>query len=131
MEIKAIIFDMDGVLIDSESVCDRTWETAAKEKGISNSQDAINRCRGTNSKDTVFILKEIYGEDFDSTSFLARTSELFHKIEETDGIPLMPYVIESLKYLKSKYRLALASSTRQTSVNLLFLILKLLLVAIW
>lgn len=116
-KIKAIIFDMDGVLIDSESICDKTWEIAAAEFGISNSQEAINRCRGTNSADATVILKEIYGQDFDTQAFTQRTSQLFHQIEDSEGIPLMPFAKEALDSLKNKYRLALASSTRFASVQ--------------
>jgi len=115
--IKAIIFDMDGVILDSESISDITWKKAAEEKGLKTDNEILNSCRGTNKNDTMTILKKIYGKDFDSEAFLERTSQLFHEIEEKDGIPLMPYAKEILEYLKSRYRLALASSTRGPTVE--------------
>ena len=115
--IKAIIFDMDGVILDSESISDITWEKAAAEKGLKVTDEILNACRGTNKNDTIITLKKYYGSDFDSEAFLARTSELFHEIEEKDGIPLLPYAKEILSYLKPRYRLALASSTRGPTVE--------------
>ncbi len=116
-KIKAIIFDMDGVILDSESISDITWEKAAAEKGLKVNDEILNACRGTNKNDTMTILKKYYGGDFDSEAFLERTSELFHEIEEKDGIPLLPYAKEILSYLKPRYRLALASSTRGPTVE--------------
>lgn len=116
-KIKAIIFDMDGVILDSETISDITWKKAAEEKGLSVNDEILNACRGTNKNDTMIILKKYYGSDFDSEAFLERTSELFHMIEEKDGIPLMPYAKEILEYLKPRYRLALASSTRGPTVE--------------
>ncbi len=116
MNIKAVIFDMDGVILDSESICDRTWKLALEEAGLKDDKDAINKCRGTNLKDTYKILYELYGHDFPAEKFMKRSSELFHQIENTNGIPLMPYAKEILEYLKPKYKLALASSTRKASV---------------
>lgn len=115
--IKAIIFDMDGVLIDSETVCDRTWEIAATEYGITGSNKIINLCRGTNKTDSIEIIKREIGEYFDAQNYLARTSELFHEIEEKEGIPPMFYAKEALELLSKKYTLALASSTRMASVE--------------
>ena len=63
------------------------------------------------------ILKKYCGTDFDSEAFLERTSQFFHEIEEKDGIPLLPYAKEILEYLKPRYRLALASSTRGPTVE--------------
>ena len=40
--IKAVIFDMDGVILDSESICDITWEITRKEFGLPDGTDAIN-----------------------------------------------------------------------------------------
>lgn len=116
-KIKAIIFDMDGVILDSESISDITWRKAAEEKGLSVNDEILNACRGSNKNDTIQTLKKYYGGDFDSEAFLERTSELFHEIEEKDGIPLLPYAKEILEYLKPRYTLALASSTRGPTVE--------------
>ena len=115
--IKAIIFDMDGVILDSESISDITWRKAAEERGLSVNDQILNACRGSNKNDTIVTLKKYYGADFDSEKFLERTSELFHEIEDKEGIPLLPYAREILEYLKPRYRLALASSTRGPTVE--------------
>ena len=116
-EIKAVIFDMDGVLQDSETISDITWEMTAKERGFELNYDVLQSCRGCNRHDIELKLKAFYGQDFDSPAFLERTSLLFHEIENTKGIPLMHYAKEILEYLKPKYKLALASSTRGESVR--------------
>lgn len=116
-DVKAVIFDMDGVLQDSETISDITWDMAAKEWGFENNFDVLQSCRGCNRADIALKLKDFYGQEFDSVSFLNRTSELFYQIEDEKGIPLMYYAREILEYLKPKYKLALASSTRGTSVR--------------
>ena len=115
--IKAVIFDMDGVILDSESVCDKTWEAALAEEGFVDDKDAINKCRGTNYADTCKILHELYGSNFPAEKFMTRASELFHKVENEQGIPLLPYAEETLEYISAKYIVALASSTREASVR--------------
>ena len=116
-DVKAVIFDMDGVLQDSETISDITWEMAAKEFGFESKPEALQACRGCNRSDIEAKLKDFYGKDFDSHSYLNRTGELFHQIEAEKGIPLMHYAKEILEYLKPKYKLALASSTRGESVR--------------
>ena len=115
-QIKAIIFDMDGVILDSESLCDKTWQKAATEFQISDLQKVLNICRGRNKNDTIQILKDFYGSDFKAQDFLNRTSELFYEFESRGELKLLPYAKECLEYLKSKYKIALASSTRKESV---------------
>ena len=117
MAIKAIIFDMDGVILDSETISDKTWKIAQDEMDLTTDKDFINMCRGSNRNDTLKILRDIFGQDFDSEAFLNRASVLFKMYEETQGIPLMPYAKQILEYLKPKYRLALASSTNGEAVQ--------------
>ena len=118
--IKGFVFDMDGVLLDTESVCDRTWELAAKDFGL-DPKDAmriISLCRGTNKKTSREIILREVGADFDVDFYMAATSSYFKKIEAEEGIVTKPHAMECLSYLKEKgYRLALASSTRQVVVE--------------
>ena len=116
-DIKAVIFDMDGVILDTETMCDITWNMTADEMNIKDMDKTLNICRGCNRGDTLVKLKDIYGQDFDSEFFLNRTVALFKEMEFSKGIPLMAYAAETLEYLKGKYHVALASSTSGVNVK--------------
>lgn len=116
-DIKGIIFDMDGVILDSESISDITWDQAAKEFNVVMTSDILNSCRGSNKHDILKKLSKIYGTAFDAEGFLKRTGELFNEIEITKGIPLLPFAKEILEYLQPKYKIALASSTKGPTVE--------------
>lgn len=111
--IKGIVFDMDGVLLDTETISFYTWKVIGKDYGIKDTDEAQKVCMGANRKDTITLLKRIYGEGFNSEEFLERCHDLFYKIEEKEGIPLMPGACDALATLKDKYILALATSTRR------------------
>lgn len=55
--MKAIIFDMDGVIFDTERVGDQAWRQAAEEMGFAQIDDAISQCRGLNRADTKAFLR--------------------------------------------------------------------------
>ena len=116
--LKALVFDMDGVLIDSESVCDVIWERLADEMGLPDIQAAIAENRGCNEELMAKNLTARYGADFDCPKFFNDFRVYFHQVEFSQGIPLLPYVAETLDYLKGRgYRLALATSTRRSTAT--------------
>ncbi|MBQ0052722.1 MAG: HAD family phosphatase [Treponema sp.] len=117
-KIKAVLFDMDGVLLDTESVCKITWQRAAQEYGIKNIEEIFIKCVGCNRHDTELILKDCFPQNVNPTEFRNRTSELFYVVEAEQGLALKPFVVECLTKLKNEgYRIALASSTRAENVH--------------
>ena len=117
--IKAIIFDMDGVILDSETICNQVWRVVGKEYGINDIEQGIKMCLGTNINDTCRILRELYGQDFPTDDFVQRVTDGFRDVEHSSGIPLMPYAKDCLEKLKNagKYKIALASSTKGSTVK--------------
>ncbi len=70
MTPKAIIFDMDGVILDSETISDKTWAITQKEMGVTTDKDYLNMCRGTNHNDTLQILHTVLGQTLTHKNFL-------------------------------------------------------------
>ena len=60
MKYKAVIFDMDGVIFDSERLVLQCWAEIAQEKGIKRMDEVFHQCIGTNMIKTKEILNEIF-----------------------------------------------------------------------
>lgn len=117
MKYDAVVFDMDGVIFDSEKMVIICWKEVAQKYGIENIEYACKQCLGTNKDASRARFKEIYGQDFPYDTYKAEMSALFHERCSGGKLPLKPGVNELLEYLKNqKKKIALASSTRREVV---------------
>lgn len=116
--IKGIVFDMDGVLFDSERISLKAWERAGEEIGFHDWERAHRECTGLSRTDAYVKLAELYGPNFPAQKIREKASEYFYVITAESGLPQKYYAKEILEYLKGKgYPLALASSTRRQIVE--------------
>lgn len=105
--MKAIIFDMDGVIFDTERVGDQAWRQAAEEMGFAQIDDAISRCRGLNRADTKAFFEREY-PDLDYLAFHKRNHEIMNQLL-ADGMPVKTGAVELLHWLRQEeWRVALA-----------------------
>ena len=116
MTKPALIFDMDGVILDSEQLVRRSWNLAAQDYGAANSDPVFLLTVGTTRKHTCDILREHYGADFPAEEFNTSLSKIYHEIEAVEGVPVKTGARELLQWAKQTgFRVGLASSTRQPS----------------
>lgn len=114
----AVIFDMDGVIFDSERLVLSCWEKVGEKYGFQGIDEVFLPCIGTNEVKTKEIVMDYYGQDFPYETFRQEASVLFHERVDLDGLPVKKGVREILDYLKEQeIPTAVASSTRLEAVS--------------
>lgn len=115
--IKAVVFDMDGIMFDTEKVCQMSWDTVGEEMGIGKAGYMVYKTLGMTAETAIKILQNEFGENFDAKEFKKRGRECSYKYFNDFGVPEKPYLHETLDALKADgYKLAVASSTSSDSV---------------
>lgn len=116
-DFDAVVFDMDGVIFDSERAVLECWLELADKYAIPNITEPYLACTGTTMARTREIMLETYGQDFPYDEYAAEASAMFHERYDGGRLPMKRGVHEILEYLKSHgKRIALASSTRRHTV---------------
>ena len=110
--MKAIVFDMDGVLFDTERLCMNTWHEMAKERNMEHMDQVAENSIGRNRVAIERVYLDTYGEDFPVAQFLDESRKRMWESIEQNGLKLMEGVMELLNFLRENgYRIAIASSS--------------------
>lgn len=110
--IQGAIFDMDGLMFDTERLSNEGWLQAAKELNYPITAITVAKIRGTNIATSKQIFKKEFGNTVDFEAALDVQHRYIDKVIEENGVPVKPGLFVLLKYLKENgMKLAVATST--------------------
>ena len=109
---KAVIFDVDGTLLDTERIYMQAWKEAAAELGYVMPNSVLQKTRAVNTKDAARIFETEIGNGFSYVQTRPIRVRIAEEIIARESPILKPGVLELLDYLDEKgIQLAVASST--------------------
>lgn len=112
IKIKGAIFDMDGLMLDTEKLLVRFWKESAEEYGYSMTDENVFSIRSLSRKYSVPFLKEIFGEDFPFSEVRSRRISLMNDYIDKHGFDMKKGLFEILDYLRdNNYLIAVATAT--------------------
>lgn len=124
LDIELIIFDMDGLMFDTEKISYEAWKEAAALFGYNIDSDIFEKTIGTNLTKTKEVYLEHFGDDFPFDLIRDNRVKISDKRIKSNGVPIKKGLHELLNYLHiSNVKMAVATSTsRKRALNLLKLV---------
>ena len=119
MEIKAVLFDMDGLMVDTESLSTEAFINSAKAQGYNmNKEETLKVLGFTKANIYQFWIDYFQGTNVDGKKLVDDHYEYIENVLYTVGPEKMPYVEELLKYLReNNYKIAVASSSDTADIK--------------
>ncbi|MCD9463694.1 HAD family hydrolase [Photobacterium phosphoreum] len=102
MNYKAAIFDMDGLLLDTEQVCMTAFQQTCTEMDIPFKQDIYLSIIGRNQAGIKPIIEKGYGDLLDYSVFHPRWMQRYLAVVEHQAIPVKSGIIALLEWLQSQ-----------------------------
>jgi len=115
--IEAVLFDMDGLLIDTEAVYIEAYRAAAETLGIEMPLALCHAMIGVPSRECDAMIQDHFGPDFRLDRFERHFRDHAER-RMAEQVPVKPGAVELLEFLRGRaLPLAIATSSRPTTVD--------------
>jgi beta-phosphoglucomutase len=121
MKIEAVVFDMDGVVLDTEPLYKVAWQRAATELGYDLDDASYAKLVGRPADDSEAALPGQFGSAFPLDRFRLRWPELWQTEVARAGIAVKPGLLEFLAYLDQEslpFAIATSSDSEYAEASL-------------
>lgn len=113
-----IIFDMDGLMFDTEKVFIKAWDYAGDKIGIGKAGFMVYKTLGMNIAASYNVWKEEFGDRYDQEELRKYTKEFLKKYYDENTVPVKHGLYILLDFLKSKQcKMVVASSSPRWEVE--------------
>lgn len=118
-DIQAVIFDMDGLMIDSEMITFKNHRTILGDMGYDLTFDIFKQTIGLRNADARIFYAKIYNNDtIDFDQLRSESIRMYLEIINNEGVPTKDGLFELLKFLKcNNIKCAVATSTSETTAK--------------
>ena len=111
----AVIFDMDGLMLDTEPLAARAWQDAARATGIHFDDGVTPRLIGRNFADCEALIRDHHGDDYPVGDLMRSWHAAYDAIVAREGIAHKPGLVALLDWLEARaIPKAVATSTRRS-----------------
>ncbi len=115
--VRAVIFDMDGTLLDSERLSQKAWAAGAREFGLDVPKEFFLKMIGHRTADCARILEECHGSEIPRDAISAASARHYAELVAR-GVPVMPGARECIEIFSGAgLKIGLATSTRRVNAE--------------
>lgn len=123
MSIKAVIFDLDGVIVSTDDYHYRAWKSMADGEGIYFDREINERLRGVSRMESLEIILEKADKEYtneEKIQMAEKKNSLYRELlEELSPNDILPGVMKVLEDLKgNNIKIAIGSSSKNTPMIL-------------